>query len=78
MGRRKVSTTTIGEELNEDIPNDCIPIEQKEDDTYKIHLHHQYHPTRKQIIRTWYEYIDNLPQYEKEMIKNPQYTTCRT
>ena len=51
VGRRKLSTTTNGEELNEDIPNDCIPLEQKEDNTYKLQLHHYYHSTRKQKQR---------------------------
>ena len=70
VGRRKVSTTTVGEEINKDIPDDCIPIEMKEHNTYEISLHHQYNPTRKKIIRTWHEYIENLPKYEKVMIQN--------
>ena len=71
MGQQKISTTTVREELNKDIPDDYIPIAKQEDNTHAIHIHHQYHPIQKQIIQTCNEYIDNLPLYEKEMIKTP-------
>ena len=42
IGRRKLQSTEIGNEMNASIPEDGIPIQKKEAQLFEIHMQHQF------------------------------------